>query len=214
MLNVKSFAVNMLEVNCYVISDETNEAVIIDPGCFTESEWAQILTYIKKEKLSVKHVLLTHAHFDHVMGCHLAKKDLGLAPEGNAADLDTYQHLSDWIERTFQTRFDIPEQPSYSQFLSHGDKVLFGSHELSVLHTPGHSQGCICFYCQDEGLLFSGDTLFQGSVGRTDFPGGSTEQIIQSIRNNLLTLPDTTKVYPGHGPSTTIAFEKKYNPYF
>lgn len=214
MLNIKSFSVNMLEVNCYVVSDGTREAVIIDPGCFSASEWQTILSYINKEQLTVKHVLLTHSHFDHVMGCHFAQKDLGLAPEGNAGDLDSYEHLVDWVERAFNARLDIPAQPAFSHFLAHGDRVLFGTHELKVLHTPGHSQGCLCFYCEEENVLFSGDTLFQGSVGRTDFPGGSHEQIVQSIRNNLLVLPDNVKVYPGHGPSTTIAFEKKYNPYF
>ena len=212
MCEIKTFHVNPLMVNCYVVSDDSHEACIIDPGCMHETEWTAIKRYIDDKGLKLVHMLCTHLHFDHIMGCGFVHRDYQLDIEGSMDDLTQYQQL-----RVYMNAFDldpssIPSQPPVHD-ISHQSAIQFGTHSFTILRTPGHTPGGLCFYCPDENLLFSGDTLFQGSVGRADLPGGKTEDIISSIRDQLFTLPDITQVFTGHGPSTTIEYERHYNPY-
>ena len=225
MLNIKTFQVNPLMVNCYVISDDTKEACIIDPGCMAETEWTAIKNYINDKGLKLVHMLCTHLHFDHIMGCGFVYRDYQLNIEGSMADQKQYEQL-----RVYMNAFDLdpssippvppvhditpPQMGSETSFPPKGGQgVHFGTHTLTILKTPGHTPGGLCFYCPDEDVLWAGDTLFQGSVGRTDLPGGDTEAIINSIRDVLFTLPPTTRVFTGHGPSTTIDYEQRYNPF-
>ena len=171
-----------------------------------------IKRYIDDKGLKLVHMLCTHLHFDHIMGCGFVHRDYQLDIEGSMDDLTQYQQL-----RVYMNAFDlnpssIPTQPPVHD-ISHQSAIMFGTHSFTILRTPGHTPGGLCYYCSEEDLLFSGDTLFQGSVGRTDLPGGNTEDIIRSIRDQLFTLPDTTQVFTGHGPSTTIEYERRYNPY-
>lgn len=212
-MEVKIFAVNPLEVNCYVVSDDTKEAVIIDCGCFHPDEWAEIKNYIVKEQLKVVHLLNTHLHFDHIMGVPMVYNDLGLAPEANKNDLSIYNNVEKQISMFINMNVDHIEMPPLGRELRDGDTIEFGTHSFMVIQTPGHTKGGVCFYCKEENVLFTGDTLFQCSIGRTDLEGGCYEDIIQSVKERLLVLPPETKVYPGHGPSSSIEFEKKYNPY-
>lgn len=212
-MEVKIFAVNPLEVNCYVVSDDTKEAVIIDCGCFHPDEWVEIKNYIVKEQLKVVHLLNTHLHFDHIMGVPMVYNDLGLAPEANKNDLSIYNNVEKQISTFINMNVDHIEMPPLSRELRDGDTIEFGTHSFMVIQTPGHTKGGVCFYCKEENTLFTGDTLFQCSIGRTDLEGGCYEDIIQSVKERLLVLPPETKVYPGHGPSSSIEFEKKYNPY-
>lgn len=212
-MEVKIFAVNPLEVNCYVVSDETKEAVIIDCGCFHPDEWAEIKNYIVKEQLKVVHLLNTHLHFDHIMGVPMVYNDLGLAPEANKNDLSIYNNVEKQISTFINMNVDHIEMPPLGRELRDGDTIEFGTHSFMVIQTPGHTKGGVCFYCKEENALFTGDTLFQCSIGRTDLEGGCYEDIIQSVKERLLVLPPETKVYPGHGPSSSIEFERKYNPY-
>lgn len=212
-MEVKIFAVNPLEVNCYVVSDETKEAVIIDCGCFHPDEWAEIKNYIVKEQLKVVHLLNTHLHFDHIMGVPMVYNDLGLAPEANKNDLSIYNNVEKQISMFINMNVDHIEMPPLGRELRDEDTIEFGTHSFMVIQTPGHTKGGVCFYCKEENVLFTGDTLFQCSIGRTDLEGGCYEDIIQSVKERLLVLPPETKVYPGHGPSSSIEFEKKYNPY-
>lgn len=212
-MEVKIFAVNPLEVNCYVVSDETKEAVIIDCGCFHPDEWAEIKNYIVKEQLKVVHLLNTHLHFDHIMGVPMVYNDLGLAPEANKNDLSIYNNVGKQISMFINMNVDHIEMPPLGRELRDGDTIEFGTHSFMVIQTPGHTKGGVCFYCKEENALFTGDTLFQCSIGRTDLEGGCYEDIIQSVKERLLVLPPETKVYPGHGPSSSIEFERKYNPY-
>lgn len=212
-MEVKIFAVNPLEVNCYVVSDETKEAVIIDCGCFHPDEWAEIKNYIVKEQLKVVHLLNTHLHFDHIMGVPMVYNDLGLAPEANKNDLSIYNNVGKQISTFINMNVDHIEMPPLGRELRDGDTIEFGTHSFMVIQTPGHTKGGVCFYCKEENALFTGDTLFQCSIGRTDLEGGCYEDIIQSVKERLLVLPPETKVYPGHGPSSSIEFERKYNPY-
>lgn len=212
-MEVKIFAVNPLEVNCYVVSDDTKEAVIIDCGCFHPDEWAEIKNYIVKEQLKVVHLLNTHLHFDHIMGVPMVYNDLGLAPEANKNDLSIYNNVGKQISMFINMNVDHIEMPPLGRELKDGDTIEFGTHSFMVIQTPGHTKGGVCFYCKEENALFTGDTLFQCSIGRTDLEGGCYEDIILSVKERLLVLPPETKVYPGHGPSSSIEFEKKYNPY-
>ncbi len=212
MLNIKTFQVNPLMVNCYVVSDDTREACIIDPGCMAETEWTAIKNYIESKQLKLVHMLCTHLHFDHIMGCGFVFRDYQLNIEGSMADQRQYEQL-----RLYMNAFDldpssIPAQPPVHD-ISGQTSIHFGTHTFTILKTPGHTPGGLCFYCPEEELLWAGDTLFQGSVGRTDLPGGDTDTIIHSIQEVLFTLPDTTQVFTGHGPSTTIEYERRYNPY-
>ena len=209
---IKTFEVNPLAENCYVVSDDTKEAVIIDCGCSAESEWADIKKYIASNDLQVKHVLNTHLHFDHVWGTALVYRDLGLRPEANYEDLQLYENMDEQIRSVVGMRLPHPPMPPLGTSLLDGSEVTFGHTTLKVLATPGHSRGSICFYSEADGVLFSGDTLFCGSCGRTDLAGGNYSDIITSM-HSLSTLPDHIQVFCGHGPSTTIGREKLYNPY-
>lgn len=212
MITVKRFTCNMLAENCYVVSDETRAAVIIDCGALYEEENEAIASYIKAENLTPAHLLCTHGHFDHCIGNGFIYQKYGLKPEAHHED----QFLMETMKA--QTRdflgIELPtDVPPVGTYFKGNDQISFGSHTLQILHTPGHTPGGVVFYSQEERIAFSGDTLFRMSIGRTDFEGGSYEQIINSLQQVLAKLPGETKVYPGHGPATTIAEEIRYNPY-
>jgi len=209
VLNIKTFPVNPLEVNCYVLSDETRQAAVIDPGCFAESEWADILAYIRREGLHVSRCLLTHAHFDHVMGCHFVMRDLGLQPELWHEDAPLYRDLSGQVQQFFGPGMYIPGQPALGRCFTGETDITLGSHTLSLLHTPGHSPGCVCYYCPAEAVILTGDTLFRGSMGRTDLQGGDIAQMYASL-SRLARLPAGVTALPGHGPQTTIQNEQRW----
>ena len=212
MIEIKAFQVNFISVNCYVVSDETKEACIIDSGCMNDNEWRGIHDYIVANELQPKHLLCTHLHFDHILGCGYPYRDFGLSLEASADDKPLYDDLDGCLDRFGLPPHTTPQLPPLVP-LHENDVVKVGNHEFRVIATPGHSRGGLCFYCQQEDLLFSGDTLFQGSIGRSDFPESSYPDIIHSITDKLLKLPDGTNVLCGHGPSTTIGYERQYNPY-
>ena len=203
-LTIQSFAVMPFDENCYVVSDDTGEGVVIDPGGMAK----EILAYIREAKLSIKAVLDTHGHCDHI-GANDAIRDATEAPlyihkEDGAMISDIRLNLSAFMG------FKVISRPA-EHLLSEGDKISFGNSELEVIHTPGHTKGGVCFV--GDGVAFTGDTLFAGSIGRSDFPGGSEVELIGNIKKKLLALPDEMKVYSGHGPSSEIGWERKCNPY-
>lgn len=212
MLKIKQFSVNPLGENCYVISNEQGEAAIIDCGAYEPSECEQISNYIQAEGLIPKHVLLTHGHFDHIFGLPFLYKNYGLKPSLHEADKTWYEHANEMCIAVFGVGLR-EEMPEIGNWLVDGQTILLGNDELKVICTPGHTQGGVCFYNAKQGLLFSGDTLFYGSVGRTDLEGGNQMQELRSICEKLLVLPDETKVFPGHGGATTIGYECEYNYY-
>ena len=212
MITVKRFTCNMLAENCYVVSDESHEAVIIDCGVMYQEEGIAITQYIRDNGLHPVHLLCTHGHFDHCMGNGLIYREFGLKPEAHIGD----QFLMETMQQQTTDILGVAlpmEVPPVGRYLTDKDAITFGSHTLRILHTPGHTPGGVTYYCKEEGIAFSGDTLFRMSIGRTDFDGGSYEQIVHSLREVLAVLPPDTKVYPGHGPETTIADEIRYNPY-
>lgn len=213
MLKVKTFTVNPVQENCYVVSDETKDAVIIDCGCFDKHEWTDLEKYIEGNGLKPVHLLNTHLHFDHCLGNAFAYAKYGLAPEASAKDKSLYANLKDQLQMFLGTDDMYCNEPEIGRELKQGDKVEFGKTVFTVIETPGHTPGGICFYCKEEGMLWAGDTLFRGSVGRTDLTGGNHRELVEGVVEKLLVLPENTKVFCGHGPSTDIEFEKYNNPY-
>jgi hydroxyacylglutathione hydrolase len=206
---LKMFTFGMYLTNCYVVGcEETMEAIVIDPGFDRDREAKEVLNFIEQNGLHVKYVVNTHGHADHTAGNGIIKKATGapiLIHEDDAIMLTT---VAKTLSRVFGLRVTSPPA---DRTLRDGDVIQVGRIKLAVLHTPGHSRGGISLL--GEKFVFSGDTLFAGSIGRTDFPGASFEEIMQSIKTKLVTLPDHFKVYPGHGPVTTIGSEKKHNPF-
>ena len=211
MINIKTFTCNMLQENCYVVSDETGECIIIDCGAFYEEERKAIVEYIRTNNLQPKHLLATHGHLDHNFGNNTIDEAFGLRVELSERDQSLIDHADQQAKQFYGEPLKQPLPPTGTH-LSEGMPVTFGSHTLQVLSTPGHSRGSVTLYCQAENVAFTGDTLFKHSIGRTDFVGGNMFQIIQSLRM-LAQLPDETIVLPGHGERTTIGDELAHNPY-
>ncbi len=202
--------VGQLQCNCSVLScEKTNEAIIIDPG----DEAAKIVKYVQSQNLKVKYVVHTHAHFDHFVGTAGVKTATNATLCLHKDDQMLYQNLP-MQGRMFGMHFD--PAPPIEKFIENEEVLSFGECKIEVLHTPGHSPGSICLKCKFDGgeKLFSGDTLFRESVGRSDLWGGDHEQLISSIKKRILTLEEELPVYPGHGPKTSILHEKKNNPFF
>ena len=213
MVDVRTIQCNPLQENCYVVNDESGDAVVIDCGAFYDAERRAIVDFIKKGGFQLRYVLCTHAHFDHIFGVDTLYKELGVKPRLHAADLPLYNSMSEQTAMFMGPGF-TRELPPLGDMLSDGETIHFGnSREMTALHTPGHSPGSVLFYMKEEKLLFAGDTLFRMSVGRTDLEGGSWEQLMDSLHNVVALLPTDVKVYTGHGPATTIGDELKYNPY-
>lgn len=211
-MRIKKFEFNMFPVNCYVLWDESNEAIIIDAGCFYEEEREAFKKYIKEKGLNPVHLLNTHLHLDHIFGNPFILREYGLQAEAGQQD-------EFWLEQApIQSRlfgFQINEEPvALGKYICDGDRIPFGNLELEAIHVPGHSPGSMVYYCKQENCLFSGDVLFQGSIGRADLAGGNFDELREHICSRLFVLPNDTIVYPGHGASTTIGEEKQNNPFF
>lgn len=207
-MKVIAMPVGQLAANCYIVyCENTRKAVVIDPGADGQS----ILNRIQYEGLEVGHILLTHGHFDHIGAVKFLKEQLGASVAIHSGDAqaltDAARNLSAFMgEHLVQVPPDV--------LLQEGDIIAVGGIAMKVLHTPGHSEGSVCFVVDSPvKMAFTGDTLFQGSIGRSDFPGGSYEQLISSIRDKLLTLDDDYTIYPGHGPKSTIGAERVTNPF-
>lgn len=210
-LTIKRFEFNMFSENCYVVSDHTAQAVIIDAGCYFPQEQQALEDYITGHGLQVTHLLNTHLHLDHVFGNPFVKRRFGLSAEASHLDRPLLEKLSEQCRMFGFEPNEAPVAPGAD--LHDGDIIRFGESELHAIHLPGHSPGGMAFYHPSGGSLFSGDSLFCGSIGRTDLEGGDYHTLIQSLRTRLLTLPDETTVYPGHGPQTRIGVEKRQNSY-
>jgi len=208
-VTVRAFEVSPFAENCYVCHDG-GEAVLIDPGTVTAEERDRVGDYVARNGLVVRHLLLTHAHIDHIFGCAHFAQLYGMTWEMHPDDLPLLDN-AELQARMFGVPLERPPAPDAS--LAEGDEVRFGSAVWRVLHTPGHSPGSVSFYDAANGFVIGGDVLFQGSIGRTDLWGGSTETLLDSIREKLLGLPDDTVVYPGHGPETTVGVERRTNPF-
>lgn len=196
--------------NTYIVYDDTREAVIIDPGCSTTEERKQLMDYIEVKCLKPKRLLNTHCHIDHVLGNKYVGTVFGLKPEYHKIE----QQVLDSCEQV-AAMYHIPYDPSphAERYIETGEIIEFGNTKLEVRFTPGHSPGSVIFINHEHKVIFAGDVLFQGSIGRTDLPGGDFDTLEKSIRDQLYTLPDDYRVLPGHGGETTIGVEKKSNPF-
>ena len=204
--------VNPLQENCYVVSDETNECVIIDCGAYYDEEHQAISNYIEQHQLKPVHLLATHGHLDHNFGNAYIYGNYRLKVEIAAEDQELVEHLPQQAEQLFGMLITA-QQPPTGRLLKDGDSISFGSHQLKVIHTPGHSHGSVLFYCEEEKTLFTGDTLFRMSIGRTDFNEGSWTEMENSLQRIATLIDKGTTILAGHGPQTTMADELQYNPY-
>ncbi len=213
MLTVKSFLMEMLGENTYLLHDETQQAVLIDCGVLYPQEQQTIANYVAAHQLQLSQAWLTHGHFDHIFGCQWAYETFGIRPLLHPADEHRYQHSGEELQLFLHQRVDIPVPP-LSGYLEDGQSLKLGNLEFEVIATPGHTPGGVCFYCAAEKVLISGDSLFEGSIGRCDLPEGDMDTLVHSLQTRIMTLPDDVRVYPGHGGSSTIGHERTTNPYF
>ncbi len=210
MLSIKSFEFSPIQENTYILYNEFNECIIIDPGCYYDAEKDELVAFISQNKLKPVKLINTHCHLDHVFGNKMVAEKYGLRLQMHEKEQPVLAFAP-----TSGLMYNLPFDNYEGEFIyiKEGDTIKLGQDELAVLLTPGHSPGSLSFYSAADKFVISGDVLFKNSVGRSDLPGGNHEQLIQSIQEKLMPLPDETVVYSGHGPATTIGEERKYNPY-
>lgn len=211
MIQIKIFTFNPFQENTYLLYDDTKEAVLIDPGCFDKNEEEELDAFLKENELKLVRLLNTHSHIDHILGNWYVKNNYNLKLEAHKED--------EFLAKNAKTHgltfgLDMPEEaPEIDVYLNEGDQIKFGNSVLDIVHVPGHSPGSIVFYNKDEEFMIVGDVLFNDSIGRTDLPGGDYDLLAGGIKGKLFTMGDDMKVYPGHGPYTTIGKERRTNPF-
>ncbi|WMJ75610.1 MBL fold metallo-hydrolase [Cytophagaceae bacterium ABcell3] len=209
-MEVRSFVFNPFQENTYVLYDETNECVIIDPGCYEKHEKDELTSFISDNKLKVKQLINTHCHIDHILGNKFIKEFYQVDLAIHQIDEQTLRAVKVYAPNYGFYNYEESEPDTY---LKEGDKVIFGNTELEVLFVPGHAPGHIALYNKKEKKCIAGDVLFHRSIGRTDLPGGDHDTLINSIREKLFPLGEDVTVYPGHGPATNMGEEMRHNPF-
>ena len=210
MISIKCFVFNAFQENTYLIYDETRACAVVDPGCYEAFERKEIDDFIADSNLSVKYILNTHCHIDHVLGNKYMKDKYQAPLLIPKPDLATFRSVKVYAPVYGFNKYEETEPDNY---IEEGQKLVIGNSTLEVMFVPGHAPGHMAFYNKAEKICLAGDVLFRGSIGRTDLPGGDYDTLIDSIRIKMFNLSDDTTVYPGHGPETTIGFEKETNPY-
>ncbi len=211
MTKIKIFVFNPFQENTFLLYDESNECIIIDAGCNEEHEFKELDSYITENNLTLKLIINTHCHIDHIMGNAYLVDKYNVPSIAHKEDMPLLERSNDMA---MAFGFNIQEPPIPSRFVNEGDEIKFGNTTLLVKHVPGHSPGSIALYNEKEQFVIVGDVLFKEGIGRTDLPGGDYDTLIASINDKLFTLNNDVVVHPGHGESTTIAHEKSTNPYF
>ena len=209
MANIERFTFNPFGENTYVLYGNS-ECAIIDPGCYTSEERKQLREFIESNGLRVKYLLNTHCHLDHILGNKFVADTYNLSPVMHKTERKVLE-MGPASAQLYGFNYDPSPEPQ--EFIDEDDIIEVAGVKLKTLFVPGHAPGHVVFYCEEEGWILGGDVLFQGSIGRTDLPGGNHDQLIRNIKEKLLPLPEETIVYPGHGPETTIGMEKKINPF-
>ncbi|UOF94524.1 MAG: MBL fold metallo-hydrolase [Bacteroides sp.] len=205
---IKRFIFNTLQVNTYILYDDTHQCVIIDPGCSNKDEQTKLHDFIKVNKLIPAKLLNTHCHLDHIIGNYFVYKNFNLKPQFHKFEIMTYNMSN---QKAFEINLPYKECSSLGIHLNDNDIVTYGNSSVKVIHNPGHSKGSISFYSEKYKFVISGDLIFKNSIGRTDLPGGNYKDIINSIKNSLFKLDDITVIYPGHNDYTSIGYEKANN---
>jgi glyoxylase-like metal-dependent hydrolase (beta-lactamase superfamily II) len=210
MIKIQKFVFNAFQVNSYILYDKSGECVIIDAACYEGHEQQEVKEFIDKNSLKLVRNLNTHCHIDHILGNGFIAKTFGIFPEYHEASvpfLDTSREIAASFGYTMN------EIPAPARYLEDNEKITFGTSVLEVLYTPGHADGSVCFYNKEQGFVITGDVLFRDTIGRTDLPSGNFDLLMKSIREKIFTLPDDTLIYPGHGPETSVGYEKQNNPF-
>lgn len=211
-MQIQTFVFNHFGQNTYLIIDETtSNCAIVDPGCFFDEEKQKIKNFIKDKNLTLEKILFTHCHLDHAFGAKFISKEFNPIPV--FAHKNESIFIEDAINQSLRFGISMEQPPKITNFVNDGDEVSVGSLSFKAIHVPGHSPGSICYYNAPNNVIFCGDVLFNGSIGRSDLPGGNHQQLISGIKEKLMPLPDNTIVYSGHGPTTTIKIERDTNPH-
>tara|TARA_B100000795_G_scaffold175671_1_gene132721 strand:- start:485 stop:1123 length:639 start_codon:yes stop_codon:yes gene_type:complete len=210
MIHIKKFTFNPFRENTYIAFDETKECIIVDPGCYDENENSILKTFIEQENLKPVALINTHCHLDHVFGNKFVADSYNLSPLMHKLDLPMLEYAP-----LAASKYGVylGELPEVTNFIEEGDIVKFGNSEFEIIFTPGHAPGHVCLVSKKENITLSADVLFHLSIGRTDLPMGDHETLLSSIREKLFTLDPEMVIYPGHGPKTSIGFEKANNPF-
>jgi len=210
MIQIERFTFNAFQVNTYVLYDETKEAVIVDAACYEPFEMKGLDDFIHDAGLKIVRNINTHCHIDHILGNQYVFEKYDIRPEYHQAGGPFFTEARAIAGNFGFVIRDIPEPAAY---LNEGDAVIFGKSSLTVLYTPGHADGSVCFYSAADGFVITGDVLFRDTIGRTDLPSGDYDKLMESIKTKLFTLPGDTVVYPGHGQETSIGYEIVNNPF-
>lgn len=210
MIKIKTLVFNPFQENTYLLSDETNECVIVDAGCYTSQEFDLLVNYLEKNSLQPVKLVNTHCHVDHVLGISRLMEKYSIPFEAHKNEDPI---LANAVTHGKVFGFELEQPPFPTKYINEGDEIKVGNSTLKVLEVPGHSQGSVALYSSEGEFVIVGDVLFRGSIGRTDLPGGDYDQLINSIYKKLLVLDRSTVVYPGHGPSSTIGQEIMTNPF-
>lgn len=210
MITVKKFTFNPFQENSYILYDESKKCVVFDPGMYDEAERHQLVDFIKNNGLEVEKLVNTHCHIDHILGNQFVSENYSVELEAHKLEEIVLEH---GIVSANMYGINYAPSPKIKIFLSENEDFSFGNSTLQMFFCPGHSPGSLCFYSKEDNFIIAGDVLFFQSIGRTDLPGGDYDTLINSIKTNLWSLPDETKVYNGHGQETFIGYEKENNPF-
>ncbi|NVJ85151.1 MAG: MBL fold metallo-hydrolase [Algoriphagus sp.] len=210
MLQIQTFTFNPFQENTYVISDQDGNAAIVDPGNYDRSENQELLDYIRSENLKPALLLNTHCHIDHVLGNAFVKRTFSIPLLIHEQEVPVLNSAKVFAPNYGFNQYEAAEPDGY---LQPGEVIQLGKESLKIIFVPGHAPGHVVFYHEESKQCLAGDTLFRGSIGRTDLPGGNHDLLLAKIKSELFSLPEETIIYPGHGPTTTIGFEKEYNPF-
>jgi len=213
MAQVKFFTFSPFSENSYIIYDDSKECIIVDPGCYTDEERQRLSKFISDNDLTPVRLINTHCHIDHVFGNRYVAETYKLPLEIHEGEIPVLESVPMVAKMYGIPNVQLSPDPDPNKFIKEGDTISFGNTKLSVLFTPGHSPASVSFDCKEDSFLIAGDVLFQGSIGRTDLPGGNFDTLLQSIINKFLPLPDDVIVYSGHGNPTSIGVERNSNPF-
>jgi hydroxyacylglutathione hydrolase len=211
MIQIKIFTVNPFQENTYLLYNENNNAILIDAGFSTAEEEKKLLYFLEKNKITIVKYIQTHCHIDHVLGNNFVNKSFGLKAQAHVLESEVLYSATS-VAQLYGINYI--KCAGIESYINHKQIVMLDNDLLQAIHVPGHSPGSLVFYCKAQSFAIGGDVLFYGSIGRTDLPGGNHDELIQRIKSELFVLPNETIVYPGHGNSTTIGYEKLNNPFF